>query len=110
MVACDIHGTYPYIGLTDGPHTFTVQGVNSIGEISNALATVTFIVDSTPPGIAFTTPPTPTERRDGRPVASDSTSMTTADLPFCNFDALAQFACSLNTPYVPFPVIGEAAF
>ncbi len=105
-VACDIHGTYPYTGLTDGPHTFTVQGVNSIGEVSN-IATVTFIVDSTPPGIAFTTPPTPTEGATVGQSPSFQFHVSPAEPPtttyLCNYDALAPFACALNTPYVPFP-------
>ncbi len=105
-VICTIGGTYPYIGLTTGSHTFTVHGINAAGQGSNT-ATVTFIVDTTPPGLSFTTPPTPSE---GATVGQSPTfqfQVNPAEPPtttyLCNYDSGAQFACSLNTGYVPFP-------
>lgn len=74
-------------GLADGPHTFSVAAVDTIGNIDPSPATRTWIVDTTPPDTKIDSGPTGT-------VASQVATLTYEGLPASDTD---HFLCTLDS-------------
>jgi arylsulfatase A-like enzyme len=73
-----------YSGLTDGPHTFSVTGVDAAGNVSDA-ATYTWTIDSVAPETTIASGP------------DDPTPATTAEFTFSAVDATpTTFECSMD--------------
>ena len=73
-----------YSGLADGPHTFSVQGTDSVGNTDDTPAHRDFTVDATPPNTNLTSGP--------------SGSVNSADASFeFNSEAGATFECRLDS-------------
>jgi hypothetical protein len=82
-VECDIGGSFSFGPLSDGGHTFTVQGTDSVG--NEGSASVDWNVDATGPTVNITGGP-----EDGSTVASNSGTFT-----FTSEEG-ATFTCTLD--------------